>query len=226
MEGEEMESMAGEGQIGNVKMVSGADITPAERGNFLDGAMQVENSAWPPELVGERSKFESRLEIFPQGFIAAEKDGKIVGFTTSQIVNYDPDTKKTWDEVTDNGTLRTTHTLNGDSLYVSSVAVSPEAQGEGVGGKLVDAQKEVIKELGLKRLFLGARIPGYDQYCKEKGDISAEDYLQLKNEKGEPIDPEIRFYARQGLRPAKVVPEFEPDIPSRNFGVVMVWENK
>lgn len=220
-----MESMGEERNTDNMSMVPASSVPPAEKSKFLDGVMEVENSAWPPELTGERSKFESRMEVFPRGFIVAFKNGEIKGFTTSQIVSYDPDTKKTWDELTDNGTLRGTHNPNGDSLYVSSVAVGKDAQGKGLGGDLVDAQKVMVKELGLKRLFLGARIPGYDEYCKANGDISVENYLDLKNEKGEPIDPEIRFYSRQGLHPAKIIPEFEPDDPSRNYGVVMVWEN-
>lgn len=212
--------------MGNITIVRATDIPLAQRGKFLDEIMEVERSAWPPELQAERSKFESRMQVFPEGIVATMIDGKAKGFSTSQITTYDRNTNKTWDEITDNGTLVKTHNPEGDSLYVSSVAVGADAQRKGLGAKLVEAQKEFVTKMGLKRLYLGARIPGYDQYCKENGDISVEDYLELKNDKGDPLDPEIRFYSRQGLKPAKVVPEFEPDIPSRNYGVVMVWENK
>lgn len=221
----EMESMGGENQIAGVSVVSASSVSLSERSKFMDGVMEVENNSWPPELVGERSRYESRMEIFPDGFFSALEGGRTKGFTVSEIVNYDPDAKKTWDELTDNGTFKRSHNPKGDSLYVSTVAVSRDAQGKGIGGKLVDAQKEVVRKFGLKRLFLGARIPDYDQYCRENGDISVEDYLQLTNDKGESVDSEIRFYKRQGLHPAKIIPNFEPDTPSRDYGVVMVWEN-
>ncbi len=224
----EMESMNGEDGMEGVSMISAASIPVNERDTFLDGVMEVEQSAWPPELVGEKWRYASRLEIFPNGFISAVEDGKTKGFTVSEIVKYDPDAKKTWNELTDNGTFKKSHNLSGDSLYVSTVAVGKDAQGRGLGGKLVGAQKEVVKRFGLKRLFLGARIPGYDEYCKEHGDIPAEEYVNLKKETArglEAVDPEIRFYERQGLRPAKIVPNFEPDEPSRDYGVVLVWEN-
>jgi ribosomal protein S18 acetylase RimI-like enzyme len=121
--------------------------------------------------------------------------------------------------------IEKTHNLQGNALYVVSVGVGIDAQGRGVGGKLVQSQLELAKKLGLKYLFLGARAPGYDAYCKNNGEISAEEYLKLKNDKGETTDPEVRFYERQGLHLARIVPNFEPDSQSRDFGIVMVWEN-
>lgn len=205
---------------------SAINIPADEKNKFLDEVMEVEKRAWPPELQASRDKFESRAEVFPQGFIVVKVDGKIKGVTTSQITSYDLLRDETWDEITDNGTLKNTHNPSDDSLYVSSVGVSADAQGMGVGGKLIKAQIELAKQLGLKRLFLGARIPGYDQYCRDHGDLPVDIYLNLKNDENEPLDPEIRFYERQGLKPEKVVPNFEPDPSSKDYGIVMVWENK
>jgi hypothetical protein len=94
----------------------------------------------------------------------------------------------------------------------------------GLGGRLVAEQKKLAQRLGLEYLFLGARAPGYAQYIQEHGEISIEDYLKQTTETGEPLDPEIRFYQRQGLRPAKIIPDFESDVQSRDHGVVMVWK--
>jgi GNAT superfamily N-acetyltransferase len=204
----------------------GSEIPKEKREEFLDKLLEVEESAWPEELRADREKFKSRLEVFPEGVVAVFAGEKILGFSTAQIVDYDPDFYGTWNEITDNGAIKKTHNPQGDSLYVVSVATRKDAQGKGIGGKLVEAQKELVKKKGLARLFLGARIPGYAAYCRENGDISVEEYIELKNEKGEPLDPEIRFYKRHGLLPKKVIPNFEPDEASRDFGVVMVWENK
>ncbi len=209
----------------NITLTRVTDIPVDQREKCLDEIMEVEKSAWPPELQGERSKFESRMQVFPEGIVLAMIDGEVKGFSTSQITTYDPDINKTWDEITDNGTLVNTHNPSGDSLYVASVAVGADAQGNGLGAKLVKSQEEFAAKMGLMRLYLGARIPGYDEYCKENGEISVDDYLALENGNGEPLDPEIRFYQRQGLYPAKVIPNFEPDGPSRDYGVVLVWKN-
>lgn len=220
------EMEAKEKMSNNLKIVSATEyLKTRSHDELLEGVMHVETTAWPPELQATVDKFISRLNIFPEGFMVAEDNGKIEGFTTSQITNYDPVARKTWDDFTDSGTIVRSHNSSGDSLYVVSVAVASEAQGKGVGTKLIESQKDLVKGRGLQLLFLGARIPGYDEYCKKNGDINAEDYIHLKDDKGLPVDPEIRFYGRYGLQPKKVIPEFEPDDPSRNYGVVMVWEN-
>jgi ribosomal protein S18 acetylase RimI-like enzyme len=210
----------------SIEIVSAANIVPKDVGGFLDAVVDVEARAWPPELRASRAKFESRLKIFPKGFTALNVDGKIQAVTTSQRCNYDPTDSghHTWDEFTDSGMIEKTHTPTGNALYVVSVGVASDAQGMGLGGELVKQQKKIARELGVEYLFLGARAPGYDAYIKEHGEISMEDYLIKTNEKGESVDPEIRFYQRQGLRPARVIPDFEPDTQSHDYGVVMVWE--
>lgn len=210
----------------NIALDSATNIPPNNKNEFLNDVIKVEKSAWPPELQASREKLESRMAIFPQGFIVAKIDNKIKGVTTSQITNYDLSTDKTWNEITDNGTINKTHNPNADSLYVVSVGVSSDSQGKGIGGKLVAAQIELAKKLNLKRVLLGARVPGYNQYCADNKEVSVEDYLKLKDEKGEAVDSEIRFYERQGFTPVKVISNFESDVASGDYGVVMVWENK
>ena len=207
-----------------IDVISAASLEPKEIPAFLNEVETVEKSAWPPELQASRTKFESRLNVFPEGFIALRVDGKIRAVTTSQVCTYDPSRSYAWDEVTDSGMIRQSHNSSGNALYVVSVGVSSDSQGMGLGGRLVQEQKELAKKLRLKYLFLGARIPGYADYVKDHGEISVEDYLKLANEKGEPVDPEIRFYKRQGLEPRKIIPDFEPDDESKGYGVVMVWQ--
>lgn len=215
----------GERMLANIVTESAVSVPSDQVSSFLDDVVAVEKSAWPPELQASREKFASRLRVFPDGFFVVRVDGKVKGVTTSLITTYDPSVTRTWDEITDNGMIEKTHDPSGNALYVASVGVSADSQRLGVGGRLVKPQIDLAKKLGLKFLYLGARIPGYDEHCKKNGDVSVEDYLKIKNEKGETLDPEIRFYERQGLHPAKVIPNFEPDVQSRDHGVVMLWEN-
>ena len=210
----------------DIKVVSAADLKPEQVGHFLDEVVDAEGRTWPPELQATRAKFESRFRVFPQGFIAFRVNDKIEAVTTSQIVNYDPlDTSpKTWDQITDNGMITGTHLPSGNALYVVSVGVTADAGGQGLGGKLVEEQKNLAKKLGLQYLYLGARTPGYAEYIEKHGEISVDNYLAVKREDGQTEDQEIRFYERQGLKPARVIPDFEPDEASKNYGVVMVWQ--
>lgn len=182
----------------------------------MDAVMEVEMSAWPGSLQAPTAKFMNRLNLFPQGFKCAVQGEKIVGFTTSMITEYDPSTPKTWDGITAYGTCEN-HDPNGDVLYVVSVAVHQEFQGLGIGSKLVQSQIAFAREQKLSKLILGARIPGYHLHQH----LDAATYILQKDANGEPLDPELRFYTRQGLSITTLVPEFEEDPDSLNYGVVM-----
>lgn len=207
-----------------VTIQSAKNLSLDKKDIFIKEVLEVEKSAWPPELRASKEKFVSRLEMFPDGFFVAQINGKIKGVTTSQVTHY-PSSTKTWDEITDNGFIAKTHDPNKNALYVVSIGVAADTQRVGLGGMLLEAQKNLAFHRNLKCLFLGARVPGYDKYCKEHGEISIEEYLRLKNKQNESIDPEVRFYERKGFGIVKIVANFEPDKESRNYGVIMVWGN-
>lgn len=193
---------------------------------LLDGVMRVEREAWPEEWRATREKFESRLKVFPEGFFVAFKDNEMSGVSTSEIVHYYPqELPSNWDAITDDGYIRSTHKPSGNALYVVSVGVSQRFQGQGIGRALVEGQKQLAQKLNLRYLFLGSRIPKYQEYHASHSDVSAEGYVKLENEEGKKLDPELRFYESCGLKTVKVVPNYGPDPKSENYGVVMVWEN-
>lgn len=194
----------------------------------LQAVMSLEKETWPEEIQAPLEKFKSRAEVFPEGFllISLPKKG-LVGVSTSEIIKYDPqDSPISWEEITDNGLIKSTHNPDGNALYLVSVGASPKTSGMGVGTRLVKEQIELAKKLWLSYVVLGARIPAYAAYHKSHPDVLVDDYLKLKREDGQPLDPEIRFYTRCGLDVAKIVTNYMIEDPeSENYGVVMVWKN-
>lgn len=190
----------------------------------LDAITKLEEEIWPEGTRASKEKFESRLKIFPEGFFLAYKEEKLIGVSTSEKINYDPKNPPTsWESITDNGYIKNTHNPEGNSIYVVSIGAVSRSGG---GSALIKAQKDLTQKLNLKYLILGARIPGYDYYCKQNGDIKIEDYVKLKREDGELLDPELRFYTRNGLKLTKIISNYmEDDKESRNYGAIMVWEN-
>lgn len=203
-----------------------AEFDKSQRPAFLDGVMKVEEEAWPEEWRATRDKFESRLEVFPEGFFVVDKGEEMAGVSTSQIVDYDSgNLPQTWDEVTGDGYIKKTHKPDGNALYVVSVGVSQRFQGQGIGHQLVESQKSLAKKLNFKTLFLGARIPGYHEYHRDHPEATADDYAKLEREPGKKLDPELKFYESCGLKTVKVIPNYGPDSESENYGVIMSWEN-
>ena len=186
----------------------------------LDNVIELENKVWPPGTRSSREKFESRLKIFPEGFFLAYDNENLIGVSTSQIIKYDGSTIESWERITDYGFIRT-HNSKGNALYVVSIGAISRSGG---GSALIQAQKELVTKLNLDFLVLGSRIPGYNSYCNEQEEVSIEEYVQLKRENGEILDPELRFYTRNGLSLKEIKANYmEDDKESRNYGAIMLW---
>lgn len=215
----------------NVIVASMREKSQLRRDELLDEVMRVEREAWPKEVQATREKFASRLNVFPDGFFLGEVEGYgLMGVSTSEIIDLDPDKPPlSWEEITDNGFMTKTHKKDGNALYVVSVGVSRRVEElgiKGVGSSLVSSQKDLTSKLGLNYLVLGARISGYGKYLSEHPGVDVQDYLNQKRENGETLDPEIRFYERNGLKVVQAVPNYMEDDPeSLNYGAVMIWEN-
>ena len=186
--------------------------------NDLDEIVMLEDRIWAEGIRADKRKFESRLKIFPEGFFLAFNNDKLIGFSTSEIINYDSN-PLSWEDITDNGYIKN-HNKNGNTLYVVSIGAISRSGG---GSALINAQKDLVKKLNLRNLVLGSRIPGYDEYSKKKGEINIKDYATSIRENGELLDPELRFYTRNGLTLLEIVPNYmEDDKESRNYGAIMI----
>ena len=194
----------------------------------LELVAELENKIWPEGTRASKEKFESRFNLFPQGFFVVYKGNEMIGVSTSEIIVYDPkNPPASWERITDDGWIKKTHNPAGNALYVISVGAISRSGG---GSALVQAQKELAKQMNLEYLILGARIPGYDAYCKEHQEIPIHEYVQLirKTSEGktELLDSELRFYTRNGLTLRAIKPNYmEDDKESRNYGAIMVWDN-
>lgn len=185
--------------------------------------IELENRIWPEGTRAPREKFEKRLTVFPEGFFLAFRNSRLIGASTSQMIHYSSEeTIESWEKVTDNGFIERTNNPRGNALYIVSLGALSRSGG---GSALLARQKELAREKGLAYLILGARIPGYDAYCRKEGEVSIEDYAALKREDSQPYDDELRFYIRNGLKIEKIVSKYmEDDAESRNYGAIMTWD--
>lgn len=189
----------------------------------LPRIVELENAIWPEGTRAPREKFEKRLSIFPEGFLLAFRGNELMGASTSQIISYiEGDIIQSWESITDNGYIEKTHNPHGNTLYVVSLGAISRSGG---GSALLSGQKALARRLGLELLVLGARIPGYDRYCREMKEVPIEQYAALTRSDSLPSDDELRFYTRNGLHIQTIVPNYmEDDKESRNYGAIMTWE--
>ena len=78
-------------------------------------------------------EFASHLDVFPEGQLGVEIRGRIVGSSSSLVVDFDEyGERHDWDAITANG-LITNHDAEGDTLYGIEVVVDPAFRGLRIG---------------------------------------------------------------------------------------------
>ncbi len=184
--------------------------------------IRVENETWPAGEAATEEMFRSRIETFPDGVHIAEFGGHMVGVVAFERISYDLNNPiPTWKQTTDNGIIRESHDPRGDTIFGIDLSATPEAPPRTGTRLLVEVGRYAIQN-NLKRGILGGRIPRYGEYADK---MTPEEYLAAKDERGQPLDPEVRFYKRAGLRIGKVLPSYFDDPDSLSYGVLLIWEN-
>ena len=194
--------------------------------------LEVEKATWGEKRAASSDMVKSRIEIFPEGTLIALVNNNLVGFISTQIVNYDLEhDSPSWYEITDNGFIAKTHNPHGDTLYGVNLSVHPEWQNRDVGKKLLKSVIEFGISINLKQGLLGARVPHYYKFADK---IKIEDYVNICKQKVEdnislndniPPDPELLFYLKCGLQIVKVIPNYFEDPESLNYGVLLMMKN-
>ncbi len=166
--------------------------------------------------------FESQINTFPEGQFCIEDKGQIVAAAFSVIVDYDKfGDKHTYNEITGD-TYLTTHDPNGDVLYGVEFFVHPEYRGMRLGRRLYEARKELCRNLNLKSIMAGGRIPNYRQYADS---MTPFEYIQQVKEK-EIHDPTLSFQLANDFEVKQVLKGYLPeDKESLGYATLLQWHN-
>ncbi len=205
------------------------------RADDIEAMLLVETKAWPENLRASREMYQSRLRTFPQGTLVAEGKAEIEGVVVFQIMNFNSvPYVRSWKEATDNGYIKNSHDPQGNTLYGVNLSVCPRAQSR-VAVALLEAVGKLAIKHNFKQIVLGGRIPSFAQYLKhyrqkngvsvvsdKKRDKIVEDYIQAANKRGNPLDPQITFYQKAGMKIIKLLPNYLKDPASLNYGVLLL----
>lgn len=167
-------------------------------------------------------KFQAQLDVFPDGQFCLVDKGKVIAAAFSLIVDYDRfGDKHTYNEITGDAYL-TTHDPKGDVLYGIEVMVSPGYRGLRLGRRLYDARKELCRNLNLKSIIAGGRIPNYSKYADE---LTPHEYIEKVKSK-DILDPILTFQLSNGFEVKQVLKSYLPeDKESKGFATLLQWHN-
>lgn len=172
--------------------------------------------AWP------QRKFKAQISTFPQGQICIEDKGKVIACAFSVIVDYDKfGDKHTYDEITGDAYL-STHDPNGDVLYGVDVFVDPDYRGLRLGRRLYEARKELCRNLNLRAIVAGGRIPNYGEHAAQ---MSPQQYVEKVKSK-DLYDPILTFQLSNGFDVTQILKAYLPeDKESHGYATLLQWHN-
>ena len=121
------------GRIGRVKEI----VNPASEvlirkvlPKDLDECFRVETSGFPPEEAANRETIKLRMDTFPQGFLVAEMDQRVVGILNSASTNKE--------DIGDEALKQLVgHEPGGRNMVVFALAVLPEFRKQGIARQLM-----------------------------------------------------------------------------------------
>lgn len=189
----------------------------------VDAIFKLDQEVWT-EFPGTKEMFASRIQTFPEGQIVAVHEGKIIGYLGLEFINFNMDSPHlfSWNEISDEGTIRKSHSYTGEYMYGIAMTVSNSVQGMGVGTQLVLSGWGMMVGFNRRGSMIGSRVPHYHKYSPK---MSINDYIKFKDEDGSFIDPELRLWSKDGFYPILVLPNYCNDPESLNFGVVVYRAN-
>jgi len=191
----------------------------------MAGLIAIQRESFPPpfpsELWWNEEQLLEHVTRFPDGALVVEAGGRLIGSMTALRVAGDAAMgAHSWETITDGGYIRN-HDDSGDTLYVVDLCVVPDYRKYGIGKWLMLSMYEVVIHLGMQRLLGGGRMPGYHRYAEQ---MSAWQYVE-QVVSGQLNDPVISFLLRCGRLPVGVAEQYLEDEESRDYAVLMEWNN-
>lgn len=193
----------------------------ADSDELIDIQRECFPPPFPPELWWNREQLGNHVRLYPEGAICAVADGRLVGSMTALRVHAGEEPPRhSWEEITDRGYIRN-HQPDGDTLYVVDISVRPAYRKYGFGKALMQSMYELVIRQQMVRLLGGARMSGYHRVADR---MTAEEYAR-EVVSGGLRDPVITFLLKCGRTPVRVEPDYLEDEESRNYALLMAWNN-
>lgn len=124
----------------------------------LDRCHAIEAACYGPEGA-TRKRIERRIAVYPQGFLVAQMDGKVVGFINSGATPRNVISDEVFKDMVG-------HEEDGKNMVVFSLAVQPEFQGRGISRQLMEQFIEVSRRLEKQQILLLFQADLIDYYQK------------------------------------------------------------
>ena len=196
-------------------------VRPLEMKDY-DQLVELQSKCFPGMKTWSKEQVESQIKNFQAGQICVEYKGKLIGSSSSLIIDFDEyGEAHSWSDISDKGMI-TNHDDEGDTLYGIEIMVDPEYQGMKIGRRLYKARKDLAKNLNLKRIIIGGRIPNYHKHSDK---LTVHQYVEKVMSK-KLHDPVLTFQLANGFVLKRIITDYlTGDSESRGYAILLEWVN-
>jgi predicted N-acetyltransferase YhbS len=160
-------------------------------------------------------------KVFPEGYFVALIDGAPVGQGAGIYLDFDFDhPQHTIAGITGEHQCGN-HDPDGDWYYGTDISVHPDYRGAGIGGRLYQARKDLVRRDGKRGIIAGGSLPGYFEH---KDTMSAAEYVE-RVVAGELTDPTLTFQLHNGFQVRGLLEGYIEDESDDGWAALIVWEN-
>lgn len=203
--------------------MSQVTITTINPAHF-DALEELQQLVYPRLGEGELMRvphFAAQYELFPAGQFVALLDGQVVGQGSGFFIDFDfAHPNHTFREICANFYF-THHNPHGAYYYGADISVHPAMRGRGIGRRIYDARKALVRQANRRGIVAGGLIPGYAAY---KDTLSPQEYV-AQVIAGKLNDSTLNFQLRMGFQLRGLIPDYIEDSASDNWATLIEWVN-
>ncbi len=177
-------------------------------------------TANPDDLLSKED-IAAYAEVFPDGYFVAMVDGRPVGMGAGIYLDFDfAHPQHTIAEITGEHQCGN-HDPDGEWYYGTDMTVLPDFRGRGIGQKLYEERKALVRRDGKRGIVAGGSLPGFFDH---KATMSNQDYVD-QVVAGKLRDPTLTFQMEQGFEVRGLLEGYIEDEVDDGWAALIVWEN-
>jgi len=174
----------------------------------------------PAELICE-ADYRAYAKTFADGFFLCLEGDRVVGQAAGIFLDFDFDhPQHSIVEITGEHQCGN-HDPQGDWYYGTDIVVNPAYRLRGIGKRLYELRKDVVRRYNKKGIIAGGHIVGYADH---KHHMSAAEYVD-KVAKRELFDSTLTFQLDNGFEVRSVLANYVEEEAIDNWAALIVWEN-
>lgn len=199
--------------------------------DYFDALTELQYSCFPNVDEAEyyrHEHFASHYQIFPAGSFVAlavtdevtDNGEQVVGFGSGLYCDFDfahPHHSTT--EASGDG-MYTTHNPAGAWYYAVDLGVHPDYRRHGIGRKLYDVRKRLVRNDNKRGIVAGGMLADYARY---RGELSVAAYAE-QVAAGTLYDRTLSFQLNNGFTYRGLIENYVPN-DADNMATLIVWEN-